>query len=194
MLSPLMVQHQRHEDPNPEPCVGAGRGESILHPTPRCNHSSALGAGARGCHPGYTTPSLDSGSFASKGGPDISLNALWRWKCSFHCFPAHTPPVRSHTCGNQSWEASLTFRAFLTAFSSVGGRGRGRAPEDLQLSVPSSAGLCGVQGLAPTMGRADWVVSRTHTAVEPATGMQEEYFSPAEYHKAKIRNICLSFQ
>lgn len=141
MLSPLMAQPQRRQDPNPEPCVGPGGATASCIPAarPHCDRISALGAGPRGCHPGYTTPRLDSGSFAFEGGSDFSLNALWRWKCSFHCFPAHAPPVRSHTCGNQSEEANLTFGAFLTAFSPVGERGRGRAPGDLQLSVPSSA-------------------------------------------------------
>lgn len=33
-----------------------------------------------------------------------------------------------------------------------------------------------------------------HTVFASATWMQEGYFSVAEYHKAKIKNICLSFQ
>lgn len=135
-----MAQPQRRQDPNPEPCVGPGGQQHPASPQPARIAIASLPSvrAPVGATP-VTQLQLDSGSFAFEGGPDFSLNALWRWKCSFHCFAAHAPPVRSHTCGNQSEEANLTFGAFLTAFSPVGERGRGRAPGRLQLSVPSFA-------------------------------------------------------
>lgn len=104
--------------------------------------------------------------FSSEGGADSSLNALWRWKCSFHHFPAHAPPVRSHTRGNQSSESSLTLQAFRTAFSPaqrmlVGGHGGGTEPGDVQLCECSPASLpaaLGGSGLTPTVG---WQIDAT---------------------------------
>lgn len=139
-------------------CVGGWQHPASPQP-PHCHGPSALSTGTCGCHPTYTTPSLDSEPFIFEAGSDFSLNALWRWKCSFHRSPAHAPPVRSHTCGNQSSKTSLTSRASLTAFSPGGERGRRRGPGELQLSVPSPASLWGVHGLAPPMGTADRVVS-----------------------------------
>lgn len=151
----------RHQDPSAEPCPGAGWQRSVS-PSPHLTTISALGAVACGAT-WLQNPKSLQWDFSSEGGADSSLNALWRWKCSFHRFPAHAPPVRSHTRGNQSSESSLTLQAFRSAFSPaqrmlLGGHSRGTELGDVQLCEHSSASLPAAlrgSGFTPTVGMAD---------------------------------------
>lgn len=74
-----------------------------------------------------------------------------------------------------------------------GQRARGSAAPHALLCIALSGTEVSRGSHLPWEWQIEWC-RLPHTAFESARRMQEEYFPPTEYHRAKMKNICLSFQ